>query len=64
MKPTDMVYGCDYYNVHALRYLMQGASEWQQIREDGKPTEDVYIVDSSFCINSPWREEVFRLSGN
>jgi hypothetical protein len=33
--------------------------EWQQIQDDGNPIEHVYRIDSSFCINSPWREEVF-----
>jgi len=49
-----------YYNVHAIEinYARQHP-EWQQIKDDGKPIEDVYSVDSSFCINSPWREEVF-----
>ena len=50
-----------YYNVHAIEiaYARQH-SDWQQIKDDGKPIEDVYSVDSSFCINSPWREEVFQ----
>jgi hypothetical protein len=50
-----------YYNVHAIlaSYARQHR-DWQQIQDDGKPIEDVYIVDSSFCINSPWREEVFQ----
>jgi hypothetical protein len=49
-----------YYNVHAIEinYARQHR-DWQQIKSDGKPIEDVYSVDSSFCINSPWREEVF-----
>jgi hypothetical protein len=49
-----------YYNVHAIEinYARQHP-DWQQIKDDGKPIEDVYSVDSSFCINSPWREEVF-----
>ncbi|MBK8881048.1 MAG: beta-galactosidase trimerization domain-containing protein [Bacteroidales bacterium] len=49
-----------YFNVHAIEisYARQHP-EWQQIKDDGKPIEDVYSVDSSFCINSPWREEVF-----
>lgn len=49
-----------YFNVHAIlsSYANQHP-EWQQIRDDGKPVNDVYSVDSSFCINSPWREEVF-----
>ncbi|MBI5010777.1 MAG: hypothetical protein HZB98_14275 [Bacteroidia bacterium] len=49
-----------YYNVHAIEinYARQHP-DWQQIKSDGKPIENVYSVDSSFCINSPWREEVF-----
>jgi hypothetical protein len=50
-----------YYNVHAIEisYARQHP-DWQQIKDNGNPIEDVYNVDSSFCINSPWREEVFR----
>jgi len=50
-----------YYNVHAIvsSYALQHP-EWQQIKDDGKPIDNVYSVDSSFCINSPWREEVFQ----
>ncbi|MBC7326800.1 beta-galactosidase trimerization domain-containing protein [bacterium] len=50
-----------YYNVHAVeRSYARKHPEWQQIQEDGKPIETVYEVDSSFCINSGWREEVFK----
>ncbi|HNW56697.1 MAG TPA: beta-galactosidase trimerization domain-containing protein [Bacteroidales bacterium] len=50
-----------YYNVHAIEIsYAQQHRDWQQIKDDGKPIEDVYSVDSSFCINSPWREEVFQ----
>jgi len=50
-----------YYNVHAIEInYARKHPGWQQIKEDGKPIEDVYSVDSSFCINSPWREEVFE----
>jgi hypothetical protein len=50
-----------YYNVHAIEisYARQHRN-WQQIKSDGTPIEDVYSVDSSFCINSSWREEVFQ----
>lgn len=49
-----------YYNVHAIAssYAHQHP-EWQQIQDNGKSIEHVYGIDSSFCINSPWREEVF-----
>jgi hypothetical protein len=50
-----------YYNVHAIEIsYARRHREWQQIKDDGNPIEDVYSVDSSFCINSPWREEVFQ----
>lgn len=50
-----------YFNVHAIEITYaRKHPEWQQIKDDGKPIEDVYSVDSSFCINSPWREEVFQ----
>lgn len=50
-----------YYNVHAIEIsYARKYHQWQQLMEDGKPIENVYIVDSSFCINSPWREEVFQ----
>ena len=50
-----------YFNVHAIMssYAVQHP-DWQQIKDNGKPIDDVYSVDSSFCINTPWREEVFR----
>lgn len=50
-----------YYNVHAIEsnYARQHP-EWQQIMDNGEPIEAVYGIDSSFCINSPWRDEVFR----
>lgn len=50
-----------YYNVHAVELTYaRKHPEWQQIKEDGNPIEDVYGVDSSFCVNSGWREEVFH----
>lgn len=50
-----------YYNVHAVeRSYARKHPEWQQIQENGEPIETVYEVDSSFCINSGWREEVFK----
>ncbi|TAN16464.1 MAG: hypothetical protein EPN37_08255 [Chitinophagaceae bacterium] len=50
-----------YYNVHAINssYANQHP-DWQQIQGNGKPIEHLYEINSSFCINSPWREEVFR----
>jgi len=50
-----------YYNVHAIEHTYaRQHPDWQQIKDDGKPIETVYTIDSSFCINSPWREEVFQ----
>ncbi len=50
-----------YFNVHAIEHnYAREHPGWQQIQDDGKPIETVYSVDSSFCINSPWREEVFQ----
>ncbi len=50
-----------YFNVHAiLSSYAHKHPEWQQIKDEGNPIEDVYGVDSSFCINSGWREEVFQ----
>jgi len=50
-----------YFNVHAIEIsYARKHPEWQQIKDNGKPIENVYNVDSSFCINSPWREEVFQ----
>lgn len=49
-----------YYNVHAIASsYAHRHPEWQQIQDNGDPVEHVYGIDSSFCINSPWREEVF-----
>lgn len=50
-----------YFNVHAIlsSYAVLHPG-WQQIKDDGKPVDDVYSVDSSFCINGGWREEVFQ----
>ncbi len=49
-----------YYNVHAIASSYAHLHpEWQQIQDNGEPIEHVYGIDSSFCINSPWRDEVF-----
>lgn len=49
-----------YYNVHAIASsYAHRHPEWQQIQDSGEPVEHVYGIDSSFCINSPWRDEVF-----
>jgi hypothetical protein len=51
-----------YFNVHY--YTSQFAAEhpdWRQIRQNGKPLDDVYDTGSDFCVNSPWREWVFQV---
>lgn len=49
-----------YYNVHAIASsYAHRHPEWQQIQDNSEPKEKVYGTDSSFCINSPWRKEVF-----
>ena len=51
-----------YFNVHW--YTKEFAKEhpdWVQIREDGKPLDDVYTTGTSMCINSPYREWVFQI---
>jgi len=48
-----------YFNVHAVKPEF-GADrpEWRQIRFDGTPIDDIYGVETSFCVNSPWRDWV------
>lgn len=48
-----------YFNVHAVKPEF-GAEypEWQQIRSDGTPIDGLYGGETSFCVNSPWRDWV------
>jgi Beta-galactosidase trimerisation domain len=48
-----------YFNVHAVKPEF-GADQpdWRQIRFDGTPLDDIYGVETSFCVNSPWRDWV------
>lgn len=48
-----------YFNVHAVKPEF-GADrpEWRQVRFDGTPLDDIYGVETSFCVNSPWRDWV------
>jgi hypothetical protein len=48
-----------YFNVHAVKPEF-GADhpDWLQIRSDGKPIEGLYGGETSFCVNSPWRDWV------
>ena len=49
-----------YFNVHSVkaRYA-QMHPDWQQRRADGSAKDDVYGIESAFCVNSPWRDWVF-----
>jgi hypothetical protein len=48
-----------YFNVHAVKPEF-GADrpEWRQVRFDGTPLDGIYGVETSFCVNSPWRDWV------
>jgi len=35
--------------------------DWRQIREDGRPIDNIYDNGTSFCVNSPWREWCFQV---
>jgi len=48
-----------YFNVHAIKPAF-GADypEWRQVRYNGTPIDDIYGIETSFCVNSPWRDWV------
>ncbi len=48
-----------YFNVHAIKPAF-GADypEWRQIRYNGTAIDDLYGIETSFCVNSPWRNWV------
>ena len=48
-----------YFNVHAVKPEF-GADrpDWRQVKSDGTPLDDIYGVETSFCVNSPWRDWV------
>jgi len=49
-----------YFNVHSVKAEhARRHPEWQQRREDGSAKEDVYTIESTFCLNGPWRNWVF-----
>ena len=51
-----------YLNVHWFtKEFGRRRPDWLQIRENGKPLDDIYSTGSSFCLNSPWREWVFQV---
>jgi len=48
-----------YFNVHSVKaHHARRHPDWQQRRIDGSAKENVYNVESSFCVNSPWRNWV------
>jgi len=48
-----------YFNVHAVKHEFAAEyPEWQQIRSDGTPIDGLYGGETSFCVNSPWRDWV------
>lgn len=50
-----------YFNVHCVESeFAEEHPDWRHVTEDGKFKEGVYLTDSSFCVNSPWREWVFQ----
>ncbi len=51
-----------YFNVHWYhKKFGEQHPDWRQVREDGRPIDDVYSTGTSFCINGPWREWVFQV---
>ncbi len=50
-----------YFNVHCVEpEFARDHPDWQQIQEDGRPKAGLYRVDTTFCVNTPWREWVFQ----
>ncbi|MFA5857876.1 MAG: beta-galactosidase trimerization domain-containing protein [Elusimicrobiota bacterium] len=51
-----------YYNVHSenTKYI-DLMPAWVQRKEDGIAVDNLYSRNTSFCINSPWRERVFKV---
>lgn len=51
-----------YFNVHwYTKKFGKEHPDWLQIKEDGKPIDDVYTTGTSFCINSSYRKWVFQV---
>lgn len=48
-----------YFNTHAIKPDF-GAEypNWRQIRYDGSTIDDLYGIETTFCVNSPWRDWV------
>lgn len=50
-----------YFNVHTVEPdFAEDHPDWQQIKEDGRPKVGLYEVNTTFCVNTPWREWVFQ----
>ena len=51
-----------YFDVHTADMAFARKNPgWRQVKEDGKPKEDIYTVYPTFCVNSPWRDWVFTI---
>lgn len=51
-----------YFNVHwYTQEFGKQHPDWLQIKENGKPIDDVYTTGTSFCVNSGYREWVFQI---
>jgi hypothetical protein len=48
-----------YFNTHAIKPDF-GAEhpEWRQVRYDGTIVDNLYGIETTFCVNSPWRDWV------
>ncbi|MBI4027781.1 MAG: beta-galactosidase trimerization domain-containing protein [Verrucomicrobia bacterium] len=48
-----------YFNTHAIKPAFGNEyPAWKQVRRDGSTIEDLYGVETAFCVNSPWRDWV------
>lgn len=48
-----------YFNVHAIKPVFGDEHpEWKQIRFDRSTIDDLYGIETAFCVNSPWRDWV------
>lgn len=46
-----------YFDVHWYsKAFAEKHPDWRQMRENGKPLDDVYDTGADFCVNTPWRK--------
>ncbi len=51
-----------YFDVHWYsKQFAEKHADWRQIRENGKPLDDVYDTGADFCVNTPWRKWCFQV---